>query len=106
MSKRIVWTDVALGDYSSILDYVARRDSPTAAARLDKKLYSRIESLKTHPERCRIVPELQDLGVDAYHELIIRPFRVIFRIRGKKVVLLAVIDGRRDLGELLLERAL
>ena len=58
------------------------------------------------PARCRVVPELREEGIDAYRELVIRPYRIMFRIHGSEVVLLAVVDGRRDLQELLLERTL
>ena len=54
----------------------------------------------------RIVPELHAEGIDAYRELLVGPYRIMFGLRGTDVVMLAAVDGRRDLGELLIERAL
>ena len=103
---RVVWTEVAARDYESILAYVAVHSGVRVAARLDARLQRRIAALDTTPARCRIVPELRAEGLDIYRELIVHPYRIMFRLRGKDVVLLAVVDGRRDLQELLIERAL
>jgi toxin ParE1/3/4 len=51
-----------------------------------------------------VVPELQAVDVLQYRELIERPRRIIYRIEPDQVVVLAVLDGQRDLGSLLLER--
>lgn len=103
---RVIWTEIAASDYESILAYLAAHAGVRAAVRLDEKLDQAIASLDTSPTRCRIVPELRLEGLDVYRELIVRPYRIMFRLRGKAVVLLAVVDGRRDLEELLIERAL
>lgn len=106
MSHRIVWTEVALRDLESLLDHVIARDGPGHAARLYAKLEPAIDGLATHPSRCRVIPELREIGLRIYRELIVQPYRVPFRIRGREVVLLGVLDGRRDLAELLVTRAL
>ena len=89
----------------SLLVYVATHTGPLRARQLHDSLMKKIDALDVEA-RCRIVPELQQEGVDAYRELVIRPYRVMFRIRGRDVVLLAVVDGRRDLQEVLLARTL
>jgi toxin ParE1/3/4 len=103
---RVVWTEVAARDYETILTFVAYRSGIARATKLDEKLRHALASLEVVPTRCRVVPELRIEGLDVYRELMVRPYRIMFRIRGKDVVLLAVVDGRRDLQELLLERAL
>jgi len=103
---RVVWTESAARDYESVLDYVAAHSGLLNAQHLDAKLDKAISVLDTSPARCRIVPELRLEGLTAYRELIVRPYRIMFRIHGKDVVLLSVFDGRRDLAELLLERVL
>jgi Plasmid stabilization system protein len=103
---RIVWTESAARDYESLLSYVATHSGLLNAQRLDHKLDKSIAALDTSPARCRIVPELRAEGLTIYRELIVRPFRIMFRLHDNDVVLLSVFDGRRDLAELLLERAL
>lgn len=97
---------MAADDYESILVYVARQSGVVRARQLNEKMSAKISALETSPSSCRAVPELRREGLTAYRELIVRPYRVMFRIRGQEVVLLAVVDGRRDLHELLWQRAL
>ena len=108
MSERfqIVWAPVAVGDVGHILEYIAVRDGLTAATRIHTKLIERINALVTTPSMCRVVPELRSLGVTAYRELFVAPYRIFFRLGQKTVSIVGVLDGRRDLEELLLERVL
>jgi toxin ParE1/3/4 len=56
------------------------------------------------PERGRIVPELREQGIILYREIILAPWRVIYRIVGQTVYVLAVLDARRNLEDILLDR--
>jgi toxin ParE1/3/4 len=56
--------------------------------------------------RGRVVPELRAEGLEMYRELAVSKYRVLFRVRDREVVLLEVLDGRRDLAELLVQRAI
>jgi toxin ParE1/3/4 len=58
------------------------------------------------PERGRFVPELGRFAIRTYRELHVRPYRVLYRIAGRRVIVLGVFDGRRDLSELILRRLL
>jgi plasmid stabilization system protein ParE len=103
---RIIWTEAAIADVEGIIDYVAVHDSLAAAEKLFSKLDTSINALATSPRRGRVVPELRTEGLDMYREVVISKYRVLFRVRGREVVLLGVLDGRRDLAELLVQRAM
>jgi plasmid stabilization system protein ParE len=105
-THRVVWAPVALDDLEEILDYIAVRDTASAAARVADKILKQIDNLARLPSRCRVVPELRAIGVSEYRELIIKPYRIVFRLEKRHVELVAVVDGRRDLEELLISRAL
>jgi len=100
------WTQTAVDDLLSIIDYVADRDGTEAAEHLYGQITHGVAGLQTMPLRCRVVPELEAEGIDGYRELLVGPYRLMFAVRGGEVVLLTVLDGRRDLGELLIARAL
>jgi plasmid stabilization system protein ParE len=85
-----------------ILEYVATRTGPHTAVRVHDRLMGRIESLAKFPLRGRIIPELREIGLMEFREVRVSPYR----IHGNHVVLVGVLDGRRDLEELLIERAL
>ena len=50
------------------------------------------------------MPELRLRGITLYRELIRAPYRIIYRIVGAEVWVLAIVDGRRDLDALLNSR--
>ena len=103
---RILWAPIAAQDLADIIDYIAVQDGPDAAARVYDKVKKRTQTLATHPKRCRIVPELRSVGVMEYRELIVSPYRVFFRTDGKDVGIIGILDGRRDLEETLIRRAM
>ncbi|MDO8957925.1 MAG: type II toxin-antitoxin system RelE/ParE family toxin, partial [Deltaproteobacteria bacterium] len=56
------------------------------------------------PERGRIIPELREQGIAQYRELIIPPWRMIYRISEKTVHVLSVLDSRQNIEDILLKR--
>ena len=108
MSDRftVQWTQTAVNDLLSIIDYVVDRDGTEVAERLYGQITHGVAGLETIPLRCRVVLELEAESIDGYRELLMGRYRLMFAVRGAAVVLLTVLDGRRDLGELLIDRAL
>jgi addiction module RelE/StbE family toxin len=100
---KIEWAEVAENDLKSIIEYIAE-DSPVNALKILKKIKQKASNLYTLPERGRIVPELQDQGILIYRELIIPPWRIIYRISEMKVYVLSVLDARQNVEDLLLKR--
>ncbi len=103
---RILWAPIAAQDLDEIIDYIAAQDGPDAAAMVYQKVKKRTQTLSAHPKRCRVVPEMRSVGVLEYRELIVAPYRVFFRIDAKDVGIIGVLDGRRDLEETLIRRAM
>lgn len=100
---RVQWSETAVRDLEELVSYVAA-DSAATAERILKQLESRAQSLKSSPARGRVVPELAHFGIRSWRELVVRPYRSIYRIDAGTVHVFAVLDGRRELEELLLER--
>ena len=103
----VEWAKTAHGDLDEILSYIVARDSMNALKALDK-IEVAANSLHQFPKRGRLVPELKYHGVNNYHELLIGPWRLLYRISEteKTAWVVALIDGRRQLEDLLLERFL
>lgn len=100
---QVAWAITARDDLEAIAEYIAD-DNPIAALKFVERLESRAASLKTAPLRGRIVPELRWHGVMSLRELIEKPWRIIYRIEGQEVHVISVLDGRRSLEDLLLDR--
>jgi len=101
----VIWSRAAARDLEEVAAYIAR-DSPGGAERLLERLWSKAESLRTHGARGRIVAELQQFGMSTWRELVVPPYRLVYRVGGNRVIVLGVFDGRRDLQDVLLERLL
>jgi plasmid stabilization system protein ParE len=99
----IIWAGVAENDLKEIIEYIAT-DSPANALKTFKKIKQKASSLYTLPERGRIVPELQDQGILLYRELIVPPWRIMYRIAEMKVYVLSVLDARQNVEDILLKR--
>ncbi len=99
----VKWATIAQQDLKQIVDYIAV-DNPGNALQILKKIRQNASTLYSFPERGRIVPELQDQGIHIYRELVVAPWRIIYRITDTTVYVLSVIDARRNVEDILLDR--
>ena len=100
---KVLWSFSAEEDLRYIIEYI-HADNPSAASSSLTRIREKTSTLYSLPHRGRIVPELRDQGISQYRELIIPPWRVIYRISGKRVYVLSVIDSRRNVEDILLDR--
>lgn len=101
----VLWAAVAESDLLGIVDFIAA-DDPATALEVLHKIKARTAKLDESPGRGRIVRELLKQGISRYREIVIKPWRVIYRIEGKRVYVVSVIDGRRNVEDVLLSRLL
>jgi len=102
-SYDVQWSETSENDLLSIVDYIAR-ENPYKAYEIFEEIKKRALSLRTFPDRGRIVPELLDQGITLYRELIIAPWRIMYRVSENKVYVLSVLDSRRNVEDILLRR--
>lgn len=102
-SFTVRWTRVAEADLGAIVDFVAER-SPVTAAQVLERIGDRSTTHTRFTVRGRLVPELAEQGIQTYRELVVHPWRIIYRIDGTQVYVLAVVDGPRNIEDVLLDR--
>lgn len=95
----IVWTEPALDDLDEIAEYIAL-DKLSAAEKLVRKVFERIDRLSESPNSGRKVPELTP---SKYKEVIVGPCRIFYRVSENTVYILHVMRVERDLRRFLLE---
>ncbi|MFC1862734.1 type II toxin-antitoxin system RelE/ParE family toxin [Thermodesulfobacteriota bacterium] len=100
---RIFWANVAECDLKDIIESISI-DNPQNALKILKNIKQKASELFTLPERGRIVPELQDQGILQYREIVISPWRLIYRISERKVFVLSLLDSWRNVEDILLKR--
>jgi plasmid stabilization system protein ParE len=99
----VLWTEVAERDLREVIVFIAG-DNVQNALHVLENIRDKASSLYTLPERGRVVPELQSNGIFIYRELIISPLRLLYRIADSNVYITAVLDSRRNVEEILLQR--
>lgn len=93
-------------DLFEIYHYVALSGFPLNAEKLLDQLEQAIISLEHMPERGHIPPELKKIGVYEYRQIHFKVYRIIYQIIDSNVFVHCVLDGRRDLQDLLQQRLL
>lgn len=101
----VEWAQPAIKDLENIIDYISQ-DNLGAAFTIFEKIKSKCNALGQFPDRGRVVPELKAYGILSYRELIISPWRIIYKTVDQKIYVLAVIDSRRNVEDILIERFL
>ncbi|MEK6375736.1 MAG: type II toxin-antitoxin system RelE/ParE family toxin [Acidobacteriota bacterium] len=97
MAYSVEWSESAISSVVEAAEYIAK-DSPSYAAALVDKAEKAANSLFQFAERGRVVPEYGD---ESIRELFVGRYRLIYRVRGKRVVIAAFVHGARDLLSLL-----
>jgi plasmid stabilization system protein ParE len=101
----VKWTAPARADLDEIIEYISNTNLNYAVKILDK-IEEHAYKLDMFPERHRIVPELEKYGYLMYREIIVEYWKVIFKIENNFVYIMLVIDGRRNLEDLILKKIL
>ena len=99
----VIWTKNAQFDLESIIEYI-KTDSVDIAKKIFFEIKEECANLHYFPERKRVVPELQQIGILKYREIIHERYRIIFKIENTKVYVLLVVDSRRNLEDILFQR--
>jgi len=96
----------AENDLREIYRYVAKNDSIEKADRLIDNIEKTIFTLETLPFRGNYPPELERIGVLEFREVFFKPYRIIYQVMKSIVYVHCILDGRRDLPDLLQSRLL
>jgi toxin ParE1/3/4 len=106
MSFSVLLTDDAIRDLEELYDYIDHHDVPGKADYVLEQIEKVFSSLSENPRRGVYPKELVSIGIKEYREIFFKPYRIICRIIEKKVFVLLIVDGRRNMQELLQRRLL
>ena len=97
-------TDHATQDLEQIYHYIYHYDQPKKADDFLQHIEKILNTLIELPERGSFPKELFALGIKEYREIYFKVYRIIYKLSGKKIYILLIADGRRDLQTLLEQR--
>jgi addiction module RelE/StbE family toxin len=89
----VSWTEPARDDLDDLRQHISR-DSAFYAQAFVERILAATRQLRDFPLSGRRVPEVDD---EAIREIIVRGYRVIYRVEASVVLVLAVMHGSRDL---------
>ena len=89
--KQLIWSPRAAADLEAIREHIAY-DSELYAGLMVSRLVAASSRLIQFPELGRIVPEY---GQPDLRELIVRPYRLVYRLRGEFVEIATVFHAAR-----------
>ena len=104
MKFKVFWTKTAEKDLNEIIDYIISNGDVNSAYKAFNKIKERVDLLKISPEQGRAIPELEMFKIKNYREVIVKPWRIIYKIENKIIKVLLVIDGRRNVEDILFDK--
>lgn len=102
----VLLTEGAEHDLEAIHDYICEFDGVANANHVLDELLAAAESLSHFPERGSIPKELIGLGIKEYRQTFFKPYRIIYRVTDRHVIIYLIADGRRDMQSVLTRRLL
>ena len=95
--REIVWSPSAVRDVREIHRVFKSRDVPAASA-LVAAIRTGVEQLRSFPESGPVAQDIPPVG--RYRHLLVRRYRIIYRIEGHTIRILRCWDPRRNPAEL------
>ena len=89
--RRLVWSPRAVADLEAVREYISR-NSELYAALMVSRLVAAPGRLLQFPEAGRVVPEFAQPSL---RELIVRPYRLVYRVRGDAIEIVTVFHAAR-----------
>ncbi len=106
MNYRVYISQTAQDDLLYICRYILAHDSAQAGDHVVDKIEELCLSRGQSPQKGDIPVELARISVSGFRQLHFKPYRIIYGIDGNKVYIHCILDGRRDLRDLLERRLL
>ena len=106
MKYAVLLAREAEDDLVDIHRHIAASDSVDRADHVLTRIETMCRELGRFPRRGHAPPELERVGVFEFREVHFKPYRILYEVVGERVYVHAILDGRRDLHDLLARRLL
>jgi addiction module RelE/StbE family toxin len=113
MSKRtrdykeyhVKMTQGAENDLDEIIDFIAQ-NNPRTAITIMEKIIAKIKTLDRFPHKGGYVPEKKEKNIKDYRQISEDPWKIYYKIDENIVNVMAIIDSRRNLKDILINKLL
>lgn len=100
---KVLWSKSAKMDLEDIINYI-KLDSKSSALKVLVTIQSQVKDLYDFPDKGRVIPELERFNINSYREIIVSPWRIFYKHIGLNISIVSIIDGRRNIEDILLRR--
>jgi len=104
MSSKVIWSNDASLDLVEIVSYIKIHSGKGIAKKIYTKIKSKVDYIVDFPEAGILVPELVNIGITDIHQIIVSLWKVYYKVNENNILVLSVIDGRRNLEEILYKK--
>jgi toxin ParE1/3/4 len=104
MKHHVIWSEDAGIDLLKIIKYIKENTGKITAEKIYNKINSEIKRVSENPEARRISPLLKGFGITDIHQFNVKPWVVYYKAGNDIMEIISIIDGRRNLEEILYEK--
>jgi plasmid stabilization system protein ParE len=106
--RKIEWTPDGVESFNEILEYYRDRAGENISNSIYEKIIKNIELLEVEKIKTKQTQELKDIGIFDIYELTVKPWKIYYKLsaNNKKAYILFVLDGRRNLEEILMSKVI
>ncbi|MDA3949033.1 MAG: type II toxin-antitoxin system RelE/ParE family toxin [Spirochaeta sp.] len=100
----VIWSTIAAQDLDDIVSWILEHHSSEHAESFVDMIDASVRQLSQQPQSGRVIPELERQNITKYREVVSSPWRLFYAVDSDRVLIHAVIDGRRNIEDILLRR--
>jgi toxin ParE1/3/4 len=104
MKYKINWSKDAGEEFIEIISWYKYNVGKNIAQKIYSKINAQIKKLKNMPGIGKPAQILKDIGVNDYRQIVQDNWMVYYKVEGQNVNIISVIDGRRNLEEILYKK--
>ena|SRR5215510_8212386 len=98
-------TQSAENDLNEIIEFISQ-NNPRTALVIMERIIAKIETLDRFPYKGGYVPELLAKNIKDYRQITEKPWKIYYKINENIVNVMAIIDSRRNLKDILINKLL
>ena len=106
MKHEIIWSKDAGDELAEIVSFIKFNTGKMTAKKIYTKIINEVDKISENPEGRRIAPLLREFGINYVHQINISPWVVFYKVENKKMEIISIIDGRRNLEEILYKKTI
>jgi len=104
MKRVVIWSKDAADELAEIISYIKNHSGKITASNIYKKITGKVNDASENAAGRRIAPLLKELGIVDIHQINVNPWVIYYRVENETMKIISIIDGRRNLEEILYKK--